>query len=422
MTDTDKVITSNFGLYARQNYFGLKPDLSFIDQTSYGLIPKYVTHKINDLANEILENPHKNITNMKTATFHVMEQISKMLNFDPEDAMFMNSCSESLQIVLNANKLEEQDRILIMSDCGTKIKNIIRSNCDLIGCTLDTLNTPIPMTKISELLNILDETLIKHKYKLIVFEHVSSTTGILYPIEMVVKVCKRYGVIAVIYGCYAVGHVPTNLRSIDADFFISMHILSSACFYRWCFCSQHVSMLWVSKPYQQNLDPLIKCYEQAANEKNIMKRFSEHKKWDISQIFSVSLGLEFIDLILITEYNSKLLRWAVNHLQNTWGTRSLKLTRTVKSPFMSFVRLPLCVERFFISEFGHREAPEKFVKMVLDNYDTAICARIIDNSFYVGITAHIYNTKQDYTNLAKNLIELDQQLRVTTYIPAQQTL
>lgn len=131
-------------------------------------------------------NPHKKLIDQAAIGEKVMEEISKQLDFDPEDAVFLTSTTEALQIVLTSLELTECDKILITSDCCKNIHKFARYYCDRVGCSFDSVHVPFPMTKISHILDILEEILIRSKYKLAIFEYISSKNGIVYPVILII--------------------------------------------------------------------------------------------------------------------------------------------------------------------------------------------------------------------------------------------
>ncbi|KAF0993133.1 hypothetical protein HZS_1004, partial [Henneguya salminicola] len=397
MEKVEKFCSEYFGSYARQHLFYIPAEVSFTDQATWGVIPKYVNKKKYEKAEQIETNPHEYLLeNQNHDILKVMEAVAKELSFDPMDGVFTNSCSESLQIVLNSIEIDCDDKILILSDCNATISKIIKGTCDKIGCGFDILQVPIPLTKLSILLDLFEQAFIKCKYKLIVMEHISPNSSILYPIDMLTKICKRNEIISIVYGSYAVGHINLDISQLNADFYIGNYKIYNV---RKC-----VSIICASKAYKFNLWPLVENRSIDPADSIILKRFYSDIKCDTVNFLSILYGFDFMNhiggLITITEYNTKLLRWAVHHIENKWKTKAIKLTRSLKAPFIAFLRVPVCVERYFLMKYATPNAHQELVKHLLGSYEIATCAKIIDNLLYCRITAHIYNTKKDYEILA----------------------
>ena len=81
--------------------------------------------------------------------------------------------------------------------------------------------TPIkfPITK-EEIVQKIEETL-EPGTKLAIFSHIPSTCPIILPVEKIAQLCHSRGVPVLIDGAHALGNLPLNLSTLQADFYVA---------------------------------------------------------------------------------------------------------------------------------------------------------------------------------------------------------
>lgn len=117
-----------------------------------------------------------------------------------------------------------------------------------------------------------------------------------------------------------------------------------------------------------------------------------------------SLGAE-----RIANYNTNLINWASDYLATKWCTDVL-LPLSQRAPFLSCVRMPF--------DWPHvpGQPPSTYAQMksvckrvtdlVFDKCDIVMKVVPIQGKMYVRLSAHVYNSKEDYIELGEKITEL----------------
>ena len=84
------------------------------------------------------------------------------------------------------------------------------------------------------------------KTKVIFMSHITSSTGLIFPAEKICKIAREKGILCIIDGAHAPGHIKLNIAKLNPDVYVG------AC-HKWLLCPKGVSFLYVNKKYQKNI-------------------------------------------------------------------------------------------------------------------------------------------------------------------------
>jgi len=84
------------------------------------------------------------------------------------------------------------------------------------------------------------------KTKLIFLSHITSSTALRFPVELVVKEAQKRGLLTFIDGAHAPGQLPLDLKALDADFY------TGAC-HKWMMTPKGSSFLFVKRERQSSI-------------------------------------------------------------------------------------------------------------------------------------------------------------------------
>ena len=97
---------------------------------------------------------------------------------------------------------------------------------------------PLPADWQTRLLQLVEATLDPARTALAVFDHITSNTALLLPVQELVDICHRKGVPVMIDGAHAWGSTPLQLDKLGADYYVSNG-------HKWLCCPKGVALLHV---------------------------------------------------------------------------------------------------------------------------------------------------------------------------------
>lgn len=136
------------------------------------------------------------------------------------------------------------DRVLLSSTTYDSTDHSFRAYCQTAGAELVTVALPLPTPKEADVLELYRRALATPgpPFRVIVLDHIVSTTAALLPVEKITKLARAAGVNFVfIDGAHAPGQLPLALDKSDFDAYTgNMH--------KWAFASPGAAFLWAREP------------------------------------------------------------------------------------------------------------------------------------------------------------------------------
>src|SRR5581483_2062935 len=91
---------------------------------------------------------------------------------------------------------------------------------------------------------------VTERTRVLSISHVASATGAILPVRELCAPARELGVLTVVDGAHAPGHVPVDLTAIGADAY------AGNC-HKWLCAPKGAGFLWVRPELQERIDPLV---------------------------------------------------------------------------------------------------------------------------------------------------------------------
>jgi len=161
-------------------------------------------------------------------------------------------------------------------------------HCDQVGATYIRQHISLPLTSKTQFIEEFWSGFTQ-KTRIVFISQMTSSTGLIFPVEEICAEAKRRGLITIVDGAHIPGHIPLNISSLQADFY------TGAC-HKWMMAPKGCSFLYASKEFQDTLDPLIiswgyKTYNSHSTQ------FQDYHQYngtlDFSAYLTIPAALEF---------------------------------------------------------------------------------------------------------------------------------
>lgn len=372
--------------------FLLRKDITFLNFGSFGACPKPIFEDYQKWQLELEQEPVQFITvNGLQYLQNSRQSLAEYLHCNSDDLVFVTNPSYAINIIAKSLKLESGDEILstdIEYGACDKTWNYYceKSNAKYIRQPIN-----LPITTKEKFIEDFFKGLSKNT-KVIFISHITSSTAVKFPVKEICEIAKDKGLLTIVDGAHAPGHVELNLSDIKAD------IYTGAC-HKWMLTPKGCSFLYIKKEFQHLFDPLIISWGFNAFFPSHSKFLDYHQMQgtrDFSAFLTVPKAIEFLK-------------------SNNWELVSEKCRTMVRNNALKFCELagsrPISPinEEFLGQMFSipiKTTEPEKLQRFLFENYRIEIPVMRQDKDVYLRYSINAFNTQQDLDKLYEALVEI----------------
>jgi len=266
----------------------LKKNIIFLNHGSFGACPKSVFNNYQNWQRIIETQP---VQYFSSDIYNYLKKsridLSNFISCDSNDLIFVpnpttaiNSIIRSLQIENNYDVLttnHEYGAMIRAWEWFSKVK----------GYSLIQKRLEVPFTTKSNFIEDFWSRVTK-RTKIIFMSHITSPTGIIFPVEEICHRAKNEGIMIILDGAHVPGHIDLNISGLDPDIYIG------AC-HKWLSAPKGSSFMYVKKEVQNLIDPLIISWGKDVDpsESSFIYENQYQGTRDFSSYLSVSSAINF---------------------------------------------------------------------------------------------------------------------------------
>ena len=196
-------------------------------------------------------------------------ELAPFLGARGEDLAFVRNTTEGVGAVIGSLPLAPGDELLTTDHaygaCRLAFEHVAKKQ----GATLRVVKVPFPITRPEEVLDALLAG-VTPRTRLALVDHVTSPTGLVFPIETIVPALRERGVETLVDGAHAPGMLPLALEALGAAYYVGN-------FHKWCCAPKGAAFLWARPDRQRGLHPPVISHGYASG--RARSRFLEEFDW-----------------------------------------------------------------------------------------------------------------------------------------------
>lgn len=228
----------------------LKPGVTFLNHGSFGAVPRVVFDAQTEWRRRIEAEPIELLARRREElTAGAKRAVGDFLGMRPEDFGFVSNATDGVNAVLRSMDLRAGDELLTTDHVYHAIRQAMRYVAGRAGATVREVPVPLPVESADQIANAVLGGL-SPRTRLLVIDHVTSPTALVFPVERIIAGCAERGVEVLVDGAHAPGMLPLDVGRLGAAYYAgNLH--------KWVCAPKGIAFLWARPDLQANVHPLV---------------------------------------------------------------------------------------------------------------------------------------------------------------------
>ena len=231
-------------------HWTLDPSITFLNHGSFGACPRVVLGAQQREREKLEQEPVRYLAReLEPRIDASRDMLAKFVGADVRDLVFVSNATSAVNAVLRSLRFSPGDELLCTDHGYNACSNVLRHVAQQSGAKIVVARVPFPLASEQQ---VTDAVLaaVTPKTRFALLDHVTSPTGLVFPIEALVREIQGRGVPVMVDGAHAPGMVPLDLEKLGASYY------TGNC-HKWLCAPKGVGFLHVRRALQGPIRPPV---------------------------------------------------------------------------------------------------------------------------------------------------------------------
>jgi isopenicillin-N epimerase len=280
-------------------FWKISPEIIFLNHGSFGACPKEVLKYQKKIRNRLEQEPVRFfIRESEDLLYKSKKILAGFVGAENNNIVFVQNATSGVNTVLKSLKFNRNSHILITNHIYIACKNTVDFIASKSGVKVDIAEVDFPVKSPDKIIEHILQKVDKNT-RIALIDHVTSPTGIIFPIKKIVDELNSMGIDTIVDGAHAPGMFPLNIQDIGAAYY------TGNC-HKWICSPKGAGFLYVRPDKQKEIFPLTISHlpgDAYTEMTDFQYRFSWAGTQDISSYISVGKAIQYMDSIVEGGWN-----------------------------------------------------------------------------------------------------------------------
>jgi len=274
---------------APQNWL-LDPGVIYLNHGAFGSCPRPVLDFQNEWRLRLERQPVQFLAReLEPLLDSARAALAQFVGATAEDLVFVANTTTGVNTVLRSLEFQRGDELLVTNQEYNACRNALDFAAARSGARVVVANIPFPLQSRDDIIApVLAQ--VTPRTRLVLLDHVTSQTGMVMPLDDLVRELNRRGVDTLVDGAHAPGMIPLNLDSLGAAYY------TGNC-HKWLCAPKGAALLHVRRDRQPLIRPLTLSHganSPRRDRSRFLLEFGWAGTWDPSACLSVPEAMRFV--------------------------------------------------------------------------------------------------------------------------------
>ena len=269
--------------------FLLDPDVVFLNNGSFGAVPRVVQEAYEALQREMERNPVLWLARRAPDLLAAARaNVAEYVGVDADDLVFFPNPTTAVNMVARALRLQPGDEVVSTDHEYGAMFRIWTRLCRESDARYTRVHIPLPLTTPEDYIERVWSA-VTPCTRVLFIDRLTSATALILPVDELCRRARAAGIVSIVDGAHVPGQIPLDVEAIGCDIF-------TGAIHKWLCAPKGCTFLFARSDVQKWLDPLVTSWGWESDHPS-GSQFVDYHQWqgtrDLSPFLAAPAAIAF---------------------------------------------------------------------------------------------------------------------------------